>query len=240
MSLKRLAAFLFFILALGIVLGALRGDPARILVYGDSNSWGWRPNAEAEARRMPSADRWPSVMDDVLGTDYEAVVDAMNGRTTNVDYAEGWGSHSGEDFNGLRGLPAAIEGAMPLDLVIIFLGANDLKTELDRTPREIAAGAMELAALAAERSGAEALVVVPPALGDMSGTPMADAFAGAEAKSRRLPAAFAQAADEADIPLFTGAAPIDSLDGIHMTAQAHARFGEAIAARVREVLPAAD
>ncbi|MEO3435103.1 GDSL-type esterase/lipase family protein [Inquilinus sp. CAU 1745] len=240
MSLKRLAAFLLFILALGIVLGALRGDPARILVYGDSNSWGWRPNAEAEARRLPAAERWPSVMDDALGQDYEVVVDAMNGRTTNVDYAEGWGSHSGEDFNGQRGLPAAIEGAVPIDLVIIFLGANDLKPEFDRTPQEIAAGAMELATLAAEQSEAEVLVVVPPALGDISGTPMADGFAGAEAKSRRLPAAFAQAADATGIPLFTDAAPIDSLDGIHMTAQAHTRVGEAIADRVREVLPAAD
>jgi lysophospholipase L1-like esterase len=46
--------------------------------------------------------------------------------------------------NGSRHLPLLLETHRPIDLVIIFLGVNDLKRRFDATPFDIAQGAAEL------------------------------------------------------------------------------------------------
>jgi lysophospholipase L1-like esterase len=142
----------------------------RTLVFGDSISWGWIPTEKGfPTERYQDAERWPTIMAEALGPGYRVSVNAVSGRTTDVDYAEGLGTLSGADFNGLKALPDAIAAEMPLDLVIVFLGTNDLRTDVGRTPREIAVGAMRVAALAAKSTGVlttyappRVLVIVPP------------------------------------------------------------------------------
>jgi lysophospholipase L1-like esterase len=43
------------------------------------------------------------------------------------------------DFNGAKALRAAMAREMPLDLVVIMLGTNDLAPTFDRTPDAISA-----------------------------------------------------------------------------------------------------
>jgi lysophospholipase L1-like esterase len=221
-------------------------DDKRILVFGDSISWGWVPTEKGfPTSRYPVADRWPTIMAEALGPGFRVLVNAVSGRTTDVDYAEGQDTLSGSDFNGLKALPSAIATEMPLDLVIVFLGTNDLRSDVNRTPEEIATGAMRVAALVAKSTGAftiysppKALVVVPPPLGDVSKTPIRDLLVGATEKSRRLSAAYAAAAAKVGIAYFDAGAvtATDGVDGVHFSADANRRLGIALASKVRAML----
>ena len=81
----------------------------RILIYGDSNTWGYN----SEGGRHDN--RWPRLL-----TGYEIVEEGINGRTTIFDYYKPY-------RNGLSGLGYALISAKPIDLLIIQLGINDLK-----------------------------------------------------------------------------------------------------------------
>ena len=240
------------ILAVGLLSAGGFAAPAQaaekhILVFGDSISWGWIPTDKGfPTSRYPGTERWPTIMAAALGKNYEISVNAVSGRTTDVSYPDSVDTLAGADFNGLKALPAAIAAEMPIDLVIVFLGTNDLRADVGRTPEAIAAGAMRVAELAAKSTGVltiyappKVLVVAPPPVGDVSRTPIAQFMAGAPEKSRGLAAAFTAAASQAEVPLFDAgkATTTDGIDGIHFTAEDNRRLGAALAARVRELLP---
>lgn len=93
----------------------------RILVYGDSNSWGWMPQEEIVPTARDALEKtWPYMMAARLGDDYEVVVDALSGRTTCID--DPAAVISGAGLNGETYLPAVQGSHFPLDLVIILGG----------------------------------------------------------------------------------------------------------------------
>src|SRR3954451_1636747 len=116
----------------------------RIMLYGDSNTWGFIPIKEgAPSTRYPADVRWPGVLQAKLGNGYEVVVEALNGRTT--DLADPTVPQvSGAGLDGAAYLPAAIASHVPLDLVVIMLGTNDLKAMFKRSPLGIALGVGKL------------------------------------------------------------------------------------------------
>ena len=80
----------------------------RILCYGDSNTWGLNP---VTGLRFSENERWAGVLRDSLGEGFEIIEDGMNGR----------------DVLGVNGdFRAAVERNSPLDVIIIFLGINDI------------------------------------------------------------------------------------------------------------------
>ena len=97
-----------------------------ILCYGDSLTWGY--NAEGPSRHAYE-DRWPSVLQADLGAAVHVIPEGLNGRTTAFD------DHlAGADRNGARILPTILVTHAPLDLVIIMLGANDMKPWIHGNP----------------------------------------------------------------------------------------------------------
>lgn len=223
-------------------------QPPRILVFGDSNSWGWTAQASGfPTARLDAGLPWPDVMANRLGTGFVVSVDALSGRTTNVDYAEPVGTVPGNGFNGARALPAAIAREMPVALVLIMLGTNDVRSDLDRTPAQIAAGLRTLVETVRNAAGGvltsypapRVLVVVPPHIQDTSRTPIGGIMAGAQEKSRALAEAARAALSGVDVPVFDAASvvTISGIDGVHMTPADHQALGEAMAAEIRRVLP---
>ena len=110
----------------------------RILIYGDSNTWGYdsaRYVPEADAyQRMTETERWPALVRTQLGDDYFIIEDALNGRTLMWDdpYMPG--------RNGLQGLRMALDANAPLDLVVMQLGCNELKDFFNLSAAMIARG----------------------------------------------------------------------------------------------------
>ena len=190
--------------------------PYTILCYGDSNTHGTRPMQEGSAmQRFEVADRWPGVLRAALGADCLVIEEGLPGRTTVHD-----DPIEGVHRNGLRTLRACLESHVPLDLVVLMLGTNDLKTRFSVTPADIAGSI--------ERLLREILLCTdsfgPGALGAI--------LEGGAAKSRAL-APLYQA-----VALRHGASFLDAgsiirvspIDGVHFEADQHHRLGAAVAA----------
>ena len=203
-----------------------------VLCYGDSNTWGYNPSTGG---RYARDERWPGVLRKELGEGYLVIEEGLNGRTTVWDDPiEGY-------KNGKEYLVPCLETHMPLDLVIILLGTNDLKMRFSVSAYGIANGAGVLVKTVQKsetgRGGGapQVLLLAPPPVSKLTG--FAEMFEGAEAKSRRFAEHYARVAQERGCAfLDTGQVIVSSdLDGIHLEASEQRKLGVAVAARVREL-----
>jgi lysophospholipase L1-like esterase len=221
------------------------------LVFGDSNSWGWVPCRDMEpTTRYDAATRWPGVLAAKLGDGFEIIEEALSGRTTDLDDPDidlPSQALRGATMNGARVLPALVASHLPLDLVIIMLGTNDLKKRFGREPADVAAALVGLAQLVRECEGGvrtvysspRVLVIAPPPLGTTFYNP--DEWAGAHQKSLAVGAALDRATSASRLPMVDAgqATAIDGIDGVHLTAEAHRKLGDLVADTVRSLLGSA-
>jgi lysophospholipase L1-like esterase len=162
------------------------------------------------------------------------IAEGLGGRTTVSD-----DPIEGAEKNGKTYLYPCLMSHKPLDVVVIMLGTNDLKTRFNKTPWEIAAGVgvlVDIVRTAAVGRGAgvpEILVVSPPPTSD-SFPSYAEMFIGAPPKSHRLAAEYGRMAAERGVHFFDAGSVIKSspVDGIHFDPEAHAALGKAVAAEI--------
>ena len=204
-----------------------------VLCYGDSNTWGYVP---LTAERLLRAERWPGILQTSLGDSYHVIEDGLNGRATVFD----------EPFrdgrNARKTLLAVLETHMPLDLLIIMLGTNDLKHHLNVSSHESARGISALlhiainSATSLDKGSPKILVIAPPRFGNLSEL-MAQHFDGAVARSTELPAHYEQSCAQ------FGCSFLDSNqlvtvagDGIHLDVRGHRKLAMAIAPIVKDLI----
>ena len=209
----------------------------RILCFGDSNTYGTRPNGG----RFDEDTRWPSRLGRLLGPGFRVIEEGFGGRTTVFDDPVEGGYKSGADY-----LPPCLMSHNPLDLVIIMLGANDSKMRFNMTARTIAEGCMRLIRLVRlygmdERGDPpKILLTAPPPIADwVMDTPYAQVFGPeAAAVTRGLPAEYARYARLMRCDFFDAApyAEVSTLDAVHLTETGHIRLGEALAAKIKNML----
>lgn len=241
-----ISALLFVLCPLAILAQTLeeQHETRNILVYGDSNTWGWVPTSPViPTTRYSEEDRWPEIMADKLGDGYNVVTEGLNGRTTNVDDPDAPGLLNGADY-----LDSAVAGHEPLDLVIIMLGSNDVETHLDRSVNDIADGMAELVKIVQQGTGLGwtqyerpgVLVISPPPAGKQLDPQFSSAFVGAREKIAALPVAYLQVAENAGVHFFDAATVVQEdevgTDGLHLLVKGNRDLGEAVAAKVVEIL----
>lgn len=205
-----------------------------VLCFGDSNTHGTPPMATLEDdARFDLATRWPGQLQTLLGEEWRVIEEGLPGRTTvHSDPVEG--AH----LNGLTVLPALLASHRPLDLVVIMLGTNDLKTRFAVTALDIALSAERLlATVAASGAGPSAgapgvLLVAPPPIVETGC--LAEIFIGGAPKSHQVARHMRDAAARAGARFLDAGAHIavSPIDGIHFDAAAHARLAEAVAAAI--------
>jgi lysophospholipase L1-like esterase len=72
-------------LALSLVVsGSLWAAPFRIVLYGDSNTYGWIPQPNPPSSRYDANDRWAGILKNLLGSNYEVIEEGLDGRTTDA------------------------------------------------------------------------------------------------------------------------------------------------------------
>lgn len=204
-----------------------------ILCYGDSNTWGYDP---VSGGRFDQDTRWAGVLRRVLGAGYAVIEEGLNGRTTV------WDDPIEEGKNGKAYLTPCLESHWPLDLVMIMLGTNDLKARFGLTAFDIAQGVCVLASTAQHinlRTSGVAptvLLLAPPPLGKL--TVFAEMFDGAASKSHKLGTYYRAVADERACAFFDTSTVIASsnIDGIHFEKSEHAKLGNVLAGKVRELI----
>jgi lysophospholipase L1-like esterase len=99
-----------------------------LLCFGDSNTWGYVPGSNG--KRLPRKHRWPVRLQAALGEDWEVIAEGLNGRTATFERPDS------EGRNGLPYLLPCLHSHAPVDLVVIFLGTNDVNfVDDDRVAR---------------------------------------------------------------------------------------------------------
>lgn len=201
-----------------------------VLCYGDSNTWGYVPGS---GERFASGTRWPGVLQTRLGADWRVIEEGLNGRTTV------WDEPFRPGRNGKTMLGPLLESHTPLDLLILFLGTNDLKHYYTSYAADVARGIGALidvarASTAGTRGGApELLLVAPPHITTLSAE-LGLQFRGAEQKSLEFGACYRALAAERGCKLIDAAEHVtpSRADGVHLDAEGHARLAACIADRI--------
>ena len=212
-----------------------------ILVYGDSNSWGYLDDGSGHR----FAGRWPVSMTARLladGYDITLTEECLPGRTTNLDDPQ-----EGPEFNGATPLRAILLSHQPVDHVLIMLGTNDLKRRFSRSAEDIVAAQTGLAEMAAStpcgKGGWAAsrmpavTLICPPHLGaraDEDDWERVAEWRSGRAQSLAMPPLLITAAAAAGIDFIDGNeyAHSSSRDPIHWDEDTHLRFGTGIAAHM--------
>lgn len=206
-----------------------------LLCYGDSNTYGTPPmRAPYALGRLGKGERWPGVLQGRLGGGWSVIEEGLPGRTTvHDDPIEG--AHK----NGLAYLRPCLESHRPIDLLILMLGTNDLKTRFSVTPADIAWGVARLcetalACAAGPDGGAPKLMLVAPVPIEETGF-LGEIFVGGAEKSRLLAALYEQIAARfgANFLDAGAAARVSAVDGIHFEADQHGLIGKAVANAVQ-------
>lgn len=209
-----------------------------ILCFGDSLTWGWVPRMEGSpASRYPYEQRWTGVMASYLDGAYRVIEDGLNARTTSVDDLDD------PRLNGSACLPASIASHLPLDLVILFLGTNDIKAFYDRTLHDITCGMAKLveqvltSGIGTPYPAPKCLVVAPPALTPTQQPYFQRLFGSGHEKSAELGKLYRDMAELMKVDFLNAGDFIttDGCDGIHFTAQNNLDLGKAIADKVADI-----
>ncbi|MBB4231463.1 SGNH/GDSL hydrolase family protein [Rhizobium mongolense] len=207
-----------------------------VLCYGDSLTWGYDP---VSLRRHAYEDRWPSVLQAALGGAAHVIPEGMNGRTTAFD------DHLADcDRNGARVLPTILQTHAPLDLVIIMLGTNDMKSVVAGSAFAACQGIGRLVRLIRnhawpfEFDGPDILIIAPPAICATGNVPFAASFPGGIEESAKLATLYRDLADELGCGFFDGnsVAKTTPVDGIHLDAENTRALGRGLESTVRMML----
>lgn len=210
-------------------------EKKQILAFGDSLTWGVNPGGRG---RHAYPDRWTSIVESAL-PQVRVIAEGLGGRTTSFD------DHSAvADRNGVRILPTLLGSHYPLDLVVIMLGANDLKPHLCGTVTGAAAGLERLVEIVARYpygygiGAPRILVVSPPSfIGTEAGEDVASGGRSV-AESKKFPAAYKAVADRTGCAFFDAAtvATASPVDGIHLDAENTKAIGIAVAPVIAAML----
>lgn len=208
-----------------------------VVCYGDSNTWGADP--ETPGGRIPYTERYTGILQELLGEEYLIREEGLNGRTTAFDDPI-------EPFrNGAAFIECCMLTHMPVDLLVIMLGTNDLKKHLHQTAFSSSKG-LELAVGRAQKPeyGAGGLppkiLIVSPVhvapniestwLGayiDLNGRETGLQLAGCYKKIAHIyGCGFIDAAEYAE------ASPSD---GLHIGRGSHRKLANALAGKIKEM-----
>jgi lysophospholipase L1-like esterase len=199
-----------------------------ILCYGDSNTWGFDPRG---GPRLPEDTRWPGVLRRCLGREFSVAEDGLNGRTLCRFGMEG------DPLNGSAHLIGAVKAYEDLDLVIVYLGINDLFADPHIAVQALSVELEEMLDRLHDLRPSLSVLVLPPLPVNVSREHQAFFHEQVE-KSFGLSGAFKEAAERKGCHFLDPSRVISAsrLDGVHIEAEEHIKLGLHLCVRVREIV----
>lgn len=205
----------------------------RILVFGDSNTYG---SDSSTGGRYGREVRYPTRLQTLLGAEYTVIEEGLGGRTCVFD------DPLLEGLSGIHYLMPCMLSHMPIDVLVIMLGTNDTKERFGCTAFSIARGMVRLVKKAisveAWRTVPNILVLCPAPILPCYFTTTDGMGPGCDVKMAELPQKYAELL--AGIPgvRFLDAGTIEGvenapIDGMHLSADAHLKLATALAEILR-------
>lgn len=207
-----------------------------ILAYGDSLTFG--ADAETQGRHRYE-DRWPTVLEGGLSGRARVIAEGLGGRTTVFDDYS-----AASDRNGATVLPTLLASHSPLDLVIIFLGTNDLKVYLNGTAFGAAMGVKRLVEIVRSHpygngyAVPQVVIVSPPLTVPTRHVDLSPMFAPRADEAKLFATYYSRIATELGVGYFDAAtvAVATPIDGVHLDAGNTRAIGEGLVPVVKSVL----
>lgn len=206
----------------------------RILCIGDSNTWGYNPE-----NGWRYENRWTKVLGELM-PENEIVEEGMNGRTLlTVDpYMK--------ERCGIAGLKLLLMSHKPIDLVIVMLGTNELKSSFECSAKYVAKGIEEFIKVIKDevlwdRFSVPGLLVISPVLIREELIVNGDVFGGFDEKSvresQRMALAIERVCEEYGVDFMDAAecARTSLVDNLHMDEENHGKLAVAVNEKIREM-----
>ena len=200
----------------------------KIICYGDSNTFGYNP---LDGSRYDENTRWTEVLQNNLGKEFSVINEGMCDRTGFVNNPKGF------LFSAPKHFPKFISKEENFDLLILWLGTNDLQFQYDISMGAVERGLENLIRLGNEK--AKNIVIIPPVILNknvLKGPFNYQFNETSVVKSRKIGRIFRQIDNiyqcgYFDINKIT--TPSD-FDGLHYDAMSHKLIGEKLAEFIEE------
>ncbi len=201
-----------------------------ILCYGDSNTWGQIPRSQ---NRFDRSIRWPSVLQNKLGEDFEIISEGLRGRTF---------ASSDSLLNGLNHLSMILSTHKPI--YIVMLGTNDLKSDYSLHPKDIAINLEKTIKIIKEKEIQHIIIICPapiikPELEAKSdeGKKLDEMMARGIELSTHLSSLYKEIAEKYNCNFINAGDYISSSkkDGYHLDEEAHGKLAEVVEEEILEI-----
>ena len=134
-------------------------------------------------------------------------------------------------------LPGLIESHYPLDLIVVMLGTNDLKSNFNRSANQIASD-MKLVCqsiISNECFNSKSLLLISPTHIEENSDIILDSFINTNHKATALASLYKNISDELCIDFLDASkiVKINTIDGIHWDATQHQDFAFALSETIK-------
>lgn len=203
----------------------------RILFYGDSNTWGYRPGGE----RLPANRRYTTMVTR-QAPDVIPVVDGLNGRSTAFE-----SDFAAPDVLGGATFAASLRKADNPDGAVIMLGTNDVMPPLRLSGEEVAGNMRRIIRTARQicPDMQTVIIVSPPPLHNSAVRAMQEEMrADVNLLGTDLAPYLRKAAEDEGAWFLSGSSIIpcmDAADGFHLSDIGHLRIGLGIGSLLRSL-----
>ena len=127
----------------------------KIICYGDSNTFGFNPK---DFSRFDENIRWTSILQKNLADNYEVINEGACDRTGFVNNPKGF------EFSAQKHFPKLINKSDNIEILILWLGTNDLQFQYDISVGAVEKGLKQLIDLAQEK--AKHIIIISPVILD--------------------------------------------------------------------------
>lgn len=212
-------------------------EQIRVLCYGDSNTWGYISGSDHE--RYGNKERWTKILSQLLGDKFEVIEEGLNSRTLiSNDTRPGK-----EGKNGYEYLIPCLDSHDPIDLVILMLGTNELKSVYNKTAEQIGNILEEYFVKTIlnrksqmRNSYPKLLLVTPPVVNENTEyCKQKDKYLGAMQKSKGLNLIYKNIAKKYDCYFLGNEELTTGIDGVHLTKESHKKLAEMLNIKIREI-----
>ena len=205
---------------------------AKILCFGDSNTWGTTPYSQP---RYNENERWTALLQTALIDSHE-IIEAGQANRTLINNPPFSGSKSGIQY-----LQPLLALHSP-DLIIIMLGTNDLKYKFDLLPQHIALGASNLIEQVhlfnkENQTDAKVLLLCPPPIYEVGS--YTKIYKSGHKKSKALAQAYLAVSQKLNCEFYDVGEVVQACkkEGVHWPVKQHKKLTIALIPIIHKVLP---
>ena len=212
-------------------------EKIRILCYGDSNTWGYISGSDHQRYRV--GERWTSILAELLGNKFESIEEGLNSISlTSNDIRRGK-----EGRNGYEYLIPCLDTHDPIDLVILMLGTNELKTIYNKSAKEIGEIFEQyfVKTILKRKSQCQdtypkLLIVTPPVVNeDVQYCKANNKYVGASKKSVELNDIYRVIAEKYNCYFLSNQGLETGTDGVHLTKESHKILADRLQTEINKI-----